>query len=164
MELDSEMICNLATGHPVKSLLSQCEKRGDKCYVQDLVCMIDCEAQVFPCCYLFDDTAASTNIDKSIGNLRGLHEGIRSFEIFPDILKELWQNRPAPPDLPVNGLACGRCTRHLHQNELLNKIHRILGEGSPLGIAEELGKALKNKKVVKKEYKWCSEEDEYFWL
>ena len=163
MDSDSEMVRNVANGHPVETALRLCEKRGDKCYVQDLICVIDCDGKVFPCCYLLDDTAESSAA-KPIGTLcdEGTHP-ILSFSNHQDELKNIWQNREASPNLPVNSSACARCTRHLHQNELLNKIQSILDEGSPLRIAEELENAL-NQKTVVDGCEWCREEDKYFWL
>lgn len=155
---------DVANGHPVETALSQCKKRGDKCYVQELICTIDSDGKVYPCCYLFDDTA-EYRIANPIGSLWD-EEGhtVLLFEHHPDKLKEIWRKRKASPDLPVNELACARCTRHLHQNELLNKIQRILDEGSPLEIAEHLENALNQRKVDDERYKWCNQVGTCFWL
>jgi len=155
MDRDSEVVRDVANGHPVETALRQCQKRGDKCYVQGLICTIDCDGKVYPCCYLFDDTAQTSTTRRFIGDLRDpAGRTILSFQNHRDKLKSIWQSRPESPNLPVDQLACARCTRHLHQNELLNKIHRILDEGSPLGIAEALEDALNQK----------TKEDRYFWL
>jgi MoaA/NifB/PqqE/SkfB family radical SAM enzyme len=155
-------IRDIANGHPVETQLRGCEKRGDKCYVQDLICTIDADGQIYPCCYLLDDTA-KTVASNPIGSLLDATGSVLSFEQNPNKLKEIWQGRNESCELPVKLNVCARCTRHLHQNKFLNRIQRILDEGSPLGIAEKLKNALDHKIEVDG-YQWCKRTSEYFWL
>ena len=164
MDSDAVMVRDVANGHPVESALSQFEKLGYKCYVQNLICTIDCDGKVYPCCYLLDDTAEIGCASNSIGDLwDSASNSILSFEHHPVALTKIWQDSTKNPDLPVVPHACARCTRHLHQNQFLNKIQRILSEGNPLGIAEELKDALNAKKAVS-ECKWCKPKTQQFWL
>lgn len=165
LEREQEAVRNVADGLPVEAALQRCKEKDHKCYVLDLTCTIDCDGTVYPCCYLFDDTVDVFTERELIDSLwDGQTGGIFPWEHHEDMLKNIWQRRRRDRGLPVQRLACARCTRHLHQNEFLNTFREILDEGAPLGIAEKLQGVLGRKRGAKGNYGWCKHEDKYFWL
>jgi len=112
---------HIANGTPMRSLLDQLAAKRARCRIMESVMFVDCNGDVYPCCYTFNDNVAqwSGRSEFRIGSWRDLHAHGPKI----NALKQLWEHdgfgalRKRP--LPIQSDACARCTRHLPQNEFL---------------------------------------------
>jgi MoaA/NifB/PqqE/SkfB family radical SAM enzyme len=133
----------LSRGLPLSSRMIRYESLGYKCHALRLTCMVDSNGEVYPCCFLFDDNRAASDIRRkySLGSLRLAAGVVPSPSEDRNPLADVWytsgvlQELRARP-LPVDELACRCCTRHFYQNEFLNEICGVYEEYKRYGVAE----------------------------
>lgn len=138
----------IGQGLPTKEKIQQYTTYDFTCNALDLTLFIDSNGDVYPCCYLFDD-----NVEKSLyrskyklGSLRNaaslMVPSISDTEINP--IKQIWNSEKLrdlrATKLPIEHYACWKCTRHIHQNEFLNRLRRIFVEyeGREINLAQEV--------------------------
>lgn len=117
----------IASGYPVGELRTTLQEA--RCHVMNHTMFIDSNGDVYPCCYLFNDNVAAWKYrDKyRVANwwdvcqrhadenaLARIWRGEKFAQIREQKLKEL------PHE------ACGRCTRHMYQNEFLSKLEQAM--------------------------------------
>lgn len=150
---------DIALGRPMQStlddlILPRAAPEGQKpaaaptCKVMEAMTFIDSNGDVYPCCYTFNDNVANweDRAEFCVGSWREERARTVSFEpgsgggLDSNPLYRIWTReryaelRRAP--LPVHPEICARCTRHMAQNVLLNKVDvafsRYLSQGGHL--------------------------------
>ena len=132
----------VSKGLPIEANLNKFQNDGCKCQTIGATLFIDSKADVYPCCYLFDDNVRNSGYRMKylLGSLKD-----QLSRIVPDpklngpnpIRKILLKNRLKElqkKTLPVEQHACGKCTRHVHQNEFLNILSKFFQENETLDI------------------------------
>ncbi len=97
--------------------------KGRPCHSLRNILFIDCNGDIYPCCYLFNDNAAAwaPRKDFHVASWKDEHdrEG-------PGALTRIWRGERLKElretVLPVHPVACGRCTRHMAQNQFLSDV------------------------------------------
>jgi hypothetical protein len=129
---------DIAEGRPMRSmlddLLGDASSSRPTCKVMEAMTFIDSNGEVYPCCYTFNDNVAGWKgrSDFCVGSWRKERERGSSSEsrgqegLDANPLYRIWTgDRYAElrsKALPVNDAICARCTRHMAQNVLLNKL------------------------------------------
>lgn len=127
-------IDGIAKGLPTESRMADFKNRGHRCMALTTTLFINSNGDVYPCCYLFDDNVFKSPYrakyrlgslrSETSGHVPGRHDGVEN------PLAAIWRGgqlqRHRAHTLPVETTACGKCTRHVHQNELMNSIRGIL--------------------------------------
>jgi MoaA/NifB/PqqE/SkfB family radical SAM enzyme len=139
--LTQPAISDLAKGLPARRLLATLENRP--CQAIKHTLFIDCNGDIYPCCYLFNDNASDwrPREDFRIASWKEEYD-----QGGPDALTRIWRcqryKEVREKMLPVHPIACGRCTRHMHQNVFLNEVEesfvRYLNDGGNLIRLEQL--------------------------
>lgn len=139
---------NMPYGKPLESKMKDFAIRGYMCHALRLTCKINANGNVYPCCFLFDDNFADSQIRSNyfLGSLRSKHAGrvLSPYSHGADnLLKNIWcksdkLNTLRKSILPVDSEACVYCTRHFYQNDFINKLWHLLDEGKLFGLSVEL--------------------------
>lgn len=131
----------LPKGTPIANKMNEFNELNYRCHTLRLSCKIDAKGDVYPCCFLFDDNFASSEIRNKylLGSLRS--RPINRVLPKPDLLKEIWYRSTKldgfrKQKLPLDKNACQYCTRHFYQNEFLNKLYKKFEQGRQFGVAE----------------------------
>jgi MoaA/NifB/PqqE/SkfB family radical SAM enzyme len=134
----------LADGRPLEDRMRNYHDRKYTCKVLSLSCKIDPYGDLYPCCFLFDDNNATSEIRPKfrIGSLR-TEAGVSSPRGGKNQLAELWfksneLEKLRERQLPIDEVACAACTRHFYQNEYLNDVVQILDKEKTYRLAELL--------------------------
>jgi MoaA/NifB/PqqE/SkfB family radical SAM enzyme len=123
---------DIAKGAPMQSLLEELSRKQAPCGVMKSIMFIDCNGDIYPCCYTFNDNVANWEGrgEFRIGNWRDLHALEKVKETKVNALKQLWESsafgKLREKALPIHNDACGRCTRHLHQNDFIHEVEKAL--------------------------------------
>jgi len=152
----------LASGMPLKGKMMQYKNEEYKCLVLRMTCKIDPQGDVYPCCFLFDDNNANSEIRNKykIGSLRS-----RSGRVLPlldkteSALEKIWKENLKERHfrnliLPIDNEACNYCTRHFYQNEFLNILWLKLLEYFKFGFYQDIYSEFENRQ----------NESSIFWL
>lgn len=162
MDGQGTRLLDVEQGLPVKAAMDRCEAGKFGCLVQQMTCTIDCDGRVYPCCYLFDDNVGSSKHRIPVGSLDSRVDlnasGIRG------AIREVWKHQSHHPMIPIDPVVCGRCTRHMHQNEFLNSVWLALQEGAALSLAEDLDAQMRNSDATDRDHKWWKNAQDSFWL
>lgn len=138
----------LSLGVPLKKTMVRFRSKGYTCQALRLSCKIDANGDIYPCCFLFDDNLASSDIRgrSRIGSVRSSPSGRVTSPLIGKLdnaLSMAWQDSEVRKHyihsiLPVTPEACSACTRHFYQNEYLNELFKVFNEFRYYGIAEKL--------------------------
>jgi MoaA/NifB/PqqE/SkfB family radical SAM enzyme len=136
----------IAEGAPLKTAMVMYQQKGYKCQVLRLTCKIDAKGDVYPCCFLFDDNSAASQIRTlhKLGSLRSDRTGhIMDPDQYENALIKIWYENDRLKlhrniVLPVDVDACKYCTRHFYQNSFLNESFHIFQDYPYSGVIEEL--------------------------
>jgi MoaA/NifB/PqqE/SkfB family radical SAM enzyme len=125
---------DLCNGTPLKGKMDHEFRRENYlCFAIRLSCLINANGDMYPCCFLFDDNHADSQIRKH----SKIAVNVKQYEAFLDA----WYSNPKlnalrQTQLPVNTDACYYCTRYFFQNELLNEVYKKFSDYKRYGLAE----------------------------
>lgn len=131
----------ISQGLPVQSRMNEFKQSTHTCQAISATLFIDSNGDVYPCCYLFDDNVARSPYRSKylIGSLRDKSGMVPDPERGGENPLHTFWNGPALQDLrkrvlPVEHDACGKCTRHVHQNAFLNELQKLLAMHESRGV------------------------------
>jgi MoaA/NifB/PqqE/SkfB family radical SAM enzyme len=124
---------DVALGQPTLGMAGRFREMGipRKCQALNFTCTIDAFGHIYPCCFLFDDNSDRPDVRAKyhMGSLRPSNRESVGDDCF-DLLRKAWQggqlNELRSRDLMIDEKACCYCTRHIYNNEFLNKLQRAL--------------------------------------
>lgn len=121
VELLHQGTADLEVGLPARRRLQTLG--GRPCDALKHILFIDCNGDIYPCCYLFNDNAAEWKPRREFRVASWKEEHDRKG---PGALTRIWRGERLKDlrekALPVHPVACGRCTRHMAQNQFLSQL------------------------------------------
>jgi MoaA/NifB/PqqE/SkfB family radical SAM enzyme len=137
------IIEDILSGKPISSKIGEFKTNKYQCFMPYFQCLIDAEANVYPCCLLGDDNSGISSIRNKhvIGSLRD-KESQRVLKLGDDNINELKEilinnsQKIKKYIIPEDRDACRNCTRHILQNEFFNKLDIIYRKYQNIGYPD----------------------------